>query len=226
MRTRTSCLVMLLLMWGSRAHAEDGAPPRDTAEPASSAPARQQRLHATFDALGLVNGRYSLALEAVTQDHESFVLSGYYLQSELEGPGSFNIHGGSGIRYRTSTEALGTELSYRRYFLQPALDGELVARKATGLFVAPGVGVSRFTTATSPSGTPSGRQSWWYAGPSIDLGGQVTSTWGITVAASVGAHFRAPGSNIDESHMPWTWKVANGSGPRPRFRLEIGWAFL
>ena len=69
-------------------------------------------------------------------------------------------------------------------------------------------------------------QEWTYLGPSLDLGGQTIFASGVTIGASLGAHYRFVAGHLNEDAMPFGWTVSHGSGFRPRARLWVGWAFF
>jgi hypothetical protein len=98
-----------------------------------------------------------------------------------------------------------------------------------GLFAALGFVVQRYATETTGSEGADFQhraQSWTYAGPSVDVGGQIVLPLGLALSLSGGVHVRGVvGGDLEDSGRPWDWSVSHGPGIRPRFRASMGWAF-
>ena len=223
--------ILLAAALAGGTHGVTAAAAEPPPDPAAAEP-DYERLLAKAELLGMLSGRYGLDLEIVTGRHDSLAFYPFVIVSESSGTASF-IELDPDYTYLTKTRAGGLDFLYRRSFG--------TERGGRGGFLAPGFEVQHFETDTttycassfgynnpgsSCPTSPANHQGFTYFGPSFDIGGQVILPFGLVLMASAGLHYRFVAGSVDTSHMPWSWGVSNDSGLRPRFRLEIGWAFL
>ncbi|HSY22359.1 MAG TPA: hypothetical protein VK841_09605 [Polyangiaceae bacterium] len=233
-RLRTFVALFLAIAANAReAHAARPISPPDTD---SSATSRFATPHfvATFDALGVVEGRYGVQVEWLAAPHWGIAAYGWWEHSTSSGTtGVLELD--PDYTYSTETQAYGLDTQFRYYFRQAP---------GKGFFVAPGLEIQQFAIQTQegcasaysydnpgslecPSFPPS-NQNFTYAGLSFDVGAQMIlpiGPSGLVIAGSAGIQGRGViAGALDQSNMPWTWELAEGPGVRPRFRLSVGWA--
>jgi hypothetical protein len=182
----------------------------------------------TTDLPGYLVGRFGLQVEYLLTPNDGLAVMPFVVTSATSGPHGFlELEAGSTSVVQTRAE--GLDFQYRRYLAKPG--GRMT------LFVAPGLELQHFTTDQTsicdegvwlrlcPLTDPVEHQSWGYLGLSFDTGIQVRFPFGGVVMASFGLHYRGVLGSLDDSQMPWWWRVADGPGLRPRGRLSVGWAF-
>jgi hypothetical protein len=214
----------------------DGAPP-DPPPVVAPAPTSQASSAKTVllktDVLGFVLLRFGAELEVFLRERDSIALYGFFMAPK---DWSYDHFGDYGLpivmepykKFDTSILGGGLDVQYRRYLER--------GYGPFALYVAPGFVAQHLSLDATESCTPDTEcgsqvphQSFWYLGPSFDIGAQTIVGKRMVVAASVGAHYRFVAGSLD-THTTGTWfpgwQVANGPGFRWRARVEVGWALF
>jgi hypothetical protein len=225
-------LASIIPTLGTAAHAEDAPFPEPTPTPRETRAIDGHRVLASFELLGLAEKQVALQVETPITMRDSIAIGGFYMHNRSSGDADFFSILESAY-YDTQTEALGADLQWRHYFGN-------ISRVGRGFYVAPGVELQRFRAVTADCEYAKGffptvtqdtcgyghEQSWWYVGPSLDLGGQYVTRVGFIFGAAFGLQYRFATENVGSTARDWLWSAENGEGLRPRMRLTAGWAFL
>jgi len=168
----------------------------------------------TTNPLNLYIHRYGLNVEYQPTLHHGIIVSPHYDSVSVDATSVMTINGTTqSIGYKDSYSGFGAEIGYRFY------SGN---RGFNGFFAGPSLLLATYKTSGNLQGA-NVSSSFSSIGWAWEVGGQAQLGGGFIIGGGGGMQYTKVSKQIDD--LPLVAAVIAGGGWRPRFLLNLGYAF-